>query len=71
MADDDDVVEDIQRQAQDLIDQLQQQGIVVPTGVSEDEAVQMVQDQFSEAGFECPDDQAREIVRQARAQQQQ
>jgi hypothetical protein len=42
MAEDDDVVEDIQRQAQDLIDdQLQQQGIVVPTGVSEDEAVQM------------------------------
>ena len=71
MADDDDVVEDIQRQAQDhLIDQLQQQGIVVPTGVSEDEAVQMVQEQFSEAGFECPDDQAREIVREAWAQQQ-
>ena len=42
MADDDDVVEDIQRQAQDLIDQLQEQGIVVPTGVSENEAVQMV-----------------------------
>ena len=71
MADDDDVVEDIQRQAQDhLIDQLHQQGIVVPTGVSEDEAVQMVQEQFSEAGFECPDDQAREIVREAWAQQQ-
>jgi hypothetical protein len=71
MAEDDDVVEDIQRQAQDLIDdQLQQQGIVVPTGVSEDEAVQMVQEQFSESGFECPDDQAREIVREAWAQQQ-
>jgi hypothetical protein len=70
MADDDDVVEDIQRQAQDhLIDQLQQQGIVVPTGVSEDEAVQMVQEQFCESGFECPDDQAREIVREAWAQQ--
>jgi hypothetical protein len=44
--------------------------IVVPTGVSEDEAVQMVQEQFSEAGFECPDDRAREIVREAWAQQQ-
>ena len=70
MADDDDVAEDIKRQAQDLINQLQQQGIVVPTGVSEDEAVQMVREQFSEAGFECPDDQARDIVREAWAQQQ-
>lgn len=70
MADDDDVLEDIRRQAEDLTDQLQQQGIVVPTGVSEDEAVQMVQEQFSEAGFECSDDQAREIVREASAQQQ-
>lgn len=39
--------------------------ISVPTDVSEDEAVRAVQEQFERAGFECPEEQAREIVREA------
>jgi hypothetical protein len=38
------------------------EGVSVPTGVSEDEAVQAVQDQFTVAGFDCPEEQARDLV---------
>jgi hypothetical protein len=59
---DDEVFDDIKGQAEDLIAQLGGQ-IEVPTGVSEDEAVRAVQRQFRRAGFVCPDDEARWIVR--------
>ena len=38
-------------------------GVRVPTGVSEEEAVRSVQEQFS--GFVCPEETARRIVREA------
>ena len=34
----------------------------VPTGVSEDEAIQVVKKQLGEHGFDCPDETARRIV---------
>lgn len=40
-------------------------GISVPTGVSEDEAVRAVQDQFRKSGFDCPDETARDLVHEA------
>jgi hypothetical protein len=40
-------------------------GVNVPTGVSEDEAIRSVQEQFKEAGFECPEETARGIVQEA------
>jgi hypothetical protein len=46
-------------------------GIGVPTGVSEDEAIQVVKKQFGERGFDCPDDMARRIVLHAWGQAQQ
>jgi hypothetical protein len=42
------------------------EGVSVPTGVSEDEAVRAVQKQFEDAGFGCPDETARDLVRRAR-----
>jgi hypothetical protein len=61
MSDDDDLAE-IQQKIQEMFPE----GVSVPTGVSEDEAVQAVQDQFTVAGFDCPEGQARDLVRQAR-----
>jgi hypothetical protein len=40
-------------------------GVSVPTGVSEDEAIRAVQEQFQEAGFACPEETARMIVQEA------
>jgi hypothetical protein len=62
MSDDDDLVKEIQRKIQQMFPQ----GLSVPNGVSEDEAVQAVQDQFTVAGFDCPEEQARDLMRQAR-----
>lgn len=59
MSGDDDLVKEIQRKIQELFPE----GVSVPTGVSEDEAVQAVQDQFTVAGFDCPEEQARDLVR--------
>jgi hypothetical protein len=70
MADDDDVANEIRRQAQERIDQLERQGITVPTDVDEDEAMHSVQQQLADAGFECDAAEARRIVREAWAQQQ-
>ena len=41
--------------------------IRVPARISDDEAVRAVQHQYGQAGFECPEKQAREIVLEARA----
>jgi hypothetical protein len=64
MTDEDDLAEEIQRQAQERIDILGGE-IEVPAGVSEEEAMRTVQEQFRKAGLECPDDEARRIVRSA------
>lgn len=37
----------------------------VQTGVSEDEAIRSVQDQFDDAGFECSEETARGLVQKA------
>ena len=44
-------------------------GVSVPTGVNDDEAVRAVRKQFQDAGFDCPDETARDLVRRAREQQ--
>ena len=59
MSDDEDLVKEIQRKIQEMFPE----GVSVPTGVSEDEAVQAVQDQFTVAGFDCPEEQAQDLVR--------
>jgi hypothetical protein len=41
------------------------EGVNVPTDVSEDDAVRVVQEQFQEAGFECPEETARNLVQEA------
>jgi hypothetical protein len=66
---DDDVANKMQQQAQEQIDQLEQPGIVVPTDVDEDEAMHSVQQQLTDAGFECDAVDARRIVREARGEQ--
>jgi len=40
-------------------------GVSVPTGVSEDEAIRSVQEQFQKAGFGCPEETARRLVQEA------
>jgi hypothetical protein len=59
MSDDDDLVNEIQQKIQEMFPE----GVSVPTGGSEDEAVQAVQDQFTVAGYDCPEEQARDLVR--------
>jgi hypothetical protein len=54
---------------QDFIDKNFPQGVNVPTGVSEDDAVRAVQEQFTNAGFDCPDETARGLVRHGLEQQ--
>lgn len=61
MANEDDLAEEIRRKIQAGFPN----GLRVPLGVSEDEAVRAVQDQFREAGLDCSDEAAREIVGQA------
>lgn len=50
---------------EDFVNKNFPQGVNVPTGVSEDEAVQAVQEQFGKAGFDCPAETARGIVHHA------
>ncbi len=40
-------------------------GVKVPTTVSEDDAIRSVQEQFDDAGFDCSEDTARGLVREA------
>jgi hypothetical protein len=39
--------------------------VKVPTGVSEDDAIRVVQEQFDDAGFDCSEETARELVLEA------
>jgi hypothetical protein len=57
---DDDIVGDIERYRREN----SPTGITVPTGVSEDQAVRAVQEQFEQAGFGCTEETARELVRE-------
>lgn len=56
-----------QREQLDQRELLQQRRIEVPDDVSEDEAVQAVQRQITDAGLECTEGEALRIVRDARA----
>jgi hypothetical protein len=42
------------------------EGVNVPLGVSEEDAIRSVQEQYEEAGFHCPDETARNLVQEAR-----
>ena len=41
------------------------EGVSVPQGVTEDEAIRAVQQQFTDAGYDMPADSARDIVHRA------
>lgn len=56
---------------EDYIDKKFPKEVSVPTGVSEDEAIQAVKKQLGEHGFDCPDEMARRIVLIAWGQAQQ
>ena len=56
---------------EDYINKNFPKGVSVPTGVSEDEAIQAVKKQLGERGFDCPDETARRIVLHAWGQAQQ
>jgi predicted phosphoribosyltransferase len=58
---------DLTRAVQEHLDKHMPKQIAVPTDVSEDEAVEAVKKQFADVG-EVTDEDAREIVRQARSQ---
>lgn len=63
------VLEQAEAQREQLTqrEKLQQRRIEVPDDVSEDEAVQSVQRQITDAGLECTESEALRIVRDARA----
>ncbi|OBI01681.1 hypothetical protein [Mycobacterium scrofulaceum] len=63
MTDDDGWIDEIEEQIERYLADNFPDGLHIPAEVSEDEKVQAVQEQLSEAGFNCPDDTAREIVR--------
>jgi hypothetical protein len=56
-----DLGDDIKRYVDDKFPK----GVSVPTGVSEDEAIRSVQEQFRQAGFGCPEETARGLVHEA------
>jgi hypothetical protein len=45
-------------------------GVSVPTGASDDEALRAIREQFTRAGYDCPEDTARTILEEAKKQQQ-
>jgi hypothetical protein len=55
---------------EDYINENFPEGVNVPTGVSEDEAIQAVKQQFSDRGFDCSDETARGLVLHAWGQAQ-
>lgn len=58
----DGVVGDLQR----YVEEHSPDEIRVPDSISDDEAVHAVQHHYGQAGFECPEKHAREIVLEAR-----
>lgn len=68
MADDEvdaDVIDDLNKRA-DEDDAELPEDVEVPLNVSDDEAVKAVKQQFEDAGTECTDDEALELVKAAR-----
>lgn len=59
------MADDLTTQIEDYVEKNFPKGVSVPTGVSEDEAIQAVKKQFRDAGFDCPDETARGIVQHA------
>lgn len=66
----DDIASQIAKAVEQHINKNFPKGVSVLTGVTDDEAVRDVQRQFQEAGFDCPDETARDIVRRARELQE-
>jgi hypothetical protein len=64
------VADDLSTQIEDYVKKNFPKGVSVPTGVSEDDAIQAVKKQFRDAGFDCPDETARGIVHHAWGQAQ-
>jgi hypothetical protein len=64
MADDD--IDNLVKQMQNHVEDTFPAGVSVPTGVSDDEAIRAVQDQFRRAGYDCPVETARELVEKAK-----
>jgi len=56
-----DLGDDIKRYVDDKFPK----GVSVPTGVSEDEAIRSVQEQFRQPGFGCQEETARGLVHEA------
>jgi hypothetical protein len=65
----DDWADEVAKAVEQHVHQNFPEGVNVPTGVSDDEAMRAVQKQFQDGGFDCPDDTARDIVRRAHEQQ--
>jgi hypothetical protein len=65
-----DDIDKIAAQIEQHVKDMFPKGVNVPQGVSEDEAARAVQKQFTDAGFDCPDDTARDLVRKAWEQAQ-
>jgi hypothetical protein len=64
---DDDIVEDVVGDMERYFDEHCPDEVQVPDSISDDEAVRAVQHQYGQAGFECLEEQAREIVQEARS----
>lgn len=62
---DPDVIDDLNKRADEDDTELPED-VEVPLNVSDDEAVKAVQQQFKDAGTECTDDEALELVKAAR-----
>jgi hypothetical protein len=62
----DDWAAEVTKAVEQYVNDNMPEGVSVPTGVSEDEAARAVQERFTKAGFGCPDELARDIVRRAR-----
>ena len=58
------VIDDLHKRAEEQESDLPEK-VDVPLGVSEDEAMRAVQQQFEDAGTECTDDEARKLVHAA------
>ena len=66
---DDDFVEEVEDVIGDMqryVDEHSPQRVHIPDSISDEEAVLAVQHEHEQAGFECLEEQAREIVLEAR-----
>jgi hypothetical protein len=61
---DPELLDDLNKRAEEQEAELPEE-VDVPLGVSEDEAMRAVKQQFKDAGTECTDDEARKLVHAA------